>query len=83
MPGYFWYDKWPSGYWSSLTQKWQDKSCRPQLNKAFLKGDIPGILMTYAEIQFLISEAKVRWGGQRSQMPCLPKKITRTEYLLP
>ncbi|MBB4037253.1 hypothetical protein GGR21_003170 [Dysgonomonas hofstadii] len=64
MPGYFWYDKWPSGYWSSLTQKWQDKSCRPQLNKAFLKGDIPGILMTYAEIQFLISEAKVRWGSE-------------------
>ncbi len=64
MPGYFWYDKWPSGYQSSLTGKWEDKSCRPQLNKALLKGDIPGILMTYAEIQFLISEAKVRWGAE-------------------
>lgn len=64
MPGYFWYEKWPSGYQSALTGKYEDKSCRPQLNKALLKGDIPGVLMTYAEVQFLISEAKVRWGAQ-------------------
>lgn len=63
-PGFFWYDKWPSGYWSTSTLKWQDKSCRPQLNNAFLKGNAPGLLMTYAETQFLLSEAKARWGTQ-------------------
>jgi hypothetical protein len=61
-PGYFWYEKWPSGYYSSSTQKWQDKSCRPQMNNAFLKGNVPGVIMTYPEVQFLLSEAKVRWG---------------------
>jgi len=65
-PGYYWYEKWPSNYRSALTGQNEDKSCRPQINNAFLKGDAPGVLMTYAEIQFLLSEAKVRWGGQIS-----------------
>lgn len=73
-PGYFWYDKWPSGYWSTSTQKWQDKSCRPQLNNAFLKGDAPGVLMTYAEVQLLLSEAKVRWSGD------IPSSTTAKQY---
>lgn len=63
-PGYFWYDKWPSGYQSAITKQWEDKSCRPQLNNAFLKGDAPAFLITYAEVQLLLSEAKVRWDAQ-------------------
>ena len=73
-PGYFWYDKWPSGYWSNSTNKWQDKSCRPQLNNAFLKGNAPGLLITYAEVQLLLSEAKVRWNAQ------LPGTTSAEEY---
>ena len=65
-PGYFWYQKWPSGYMSTLTNKWQDKSCRPQVNNAFLKGDTPGVLITYPEVQLLLCEAKVRWGASIS-----------------
>ena len=59
-PGYFWYSNgtWPEGYWSKLTNKWQDKATRPQLNNIFLKGDMPGVIMTYAEAELLLAEAK-------------------------
>ncbi len=61
-PGWFWYDRWPSGYTSPLAgYRWQAKGCRPQLNNVFLKGNTPGVLMTYAEVQLLLAEAKSRW----------------------
>lgn len=64
-PGFFWYSNgtWPDGYWSNLTNKWQDKATRPQLNNIFLKGDMPGVIMTYAEVELLLAEAKARWAG--------------------
>lgn len=62
-PGYFWYDRWPSGYWSNTLNIWVDKWTRPQLNEVFLKSDIPGIVMSYAETELLLAEAKVRWPG--------------------
>lgn len=62
-PGFFWYNAWPGGYWSTLTNKWQDKACRPQVNNAFLRGNAPGVLLTYAEVQLLLAEAKVRWAS--------------------
>jgi hypothetical protein len=65
-PGYFWYTPWPAGYWSNITNSWHDKTCRPQINNAFLKGNAPGILMSYAEVQFLLAEAKARWGADIS-----------------
>lgn len=64
QPGDFWYDKWPSGYWSTLVNAWQDKATRPQANNIFLKGDVPGVVMTYAEVQLLLAEAKARWAGE-------------------
>ncbi|MDR1524794.1 MAG: SusD/RagB family nutrient-binding outer membrane lipoprotein [Tannerella sp.] len=61
-PGYFWYNKWPSGYTSiKANNRWQDKGCRPQVSNAFLKGSSPGVLMTCAEVQFLLAEAKTVW----------------------
>lgn len=63
-PGYFWYTPWPAGYWSNITNSWQDKATRPQVNNAFLKGNAPGILMSYAEVQLLLAEAKTRWGAE-------------------
>lgn len=63
-PGYFWYESWPNGYWNTTTNAWEDKSTRPQLNNIFLKGDIPGVVMTYAEVELLLAEAKARWEGE-------------------
>jgi len=60
-PGYYWWEKWPSGYWSNKVNAWVDKWTRPQLNQAFLKGNIPGVIMTYSEVQLLFAEAKLRW----------------------
>lgn len=60
-PGFFWWDNWPSGYMSKLTEKWEDKACRPQINNAFLKGETPGIIISYAEVELLLAEANVRW----------------------
>lgn len=64
QPGYFWYEKWPSPYYSQLTKKNEDKGTRPQANNIFLKGDVPGVIMSYAEVELLLAEAKVRWAGE-------------------
>lgn len=63
-PGYFWYESWPNGYWNTTTNAWEDKSTRPQLNNIFLKGDMPGVVMTYSEVELLLAEAKARWEGE-------------------
>lgn len=62
-PGFFWYDKWPSGYWSKIAKKWVMKECRPQVNNIFLQLTSPGVIMTYAETQLLLAEAVARWGA--------------------
>ncbi|MCC8187894.1 MAG: SusD/RagB family nutrient-binding outer membrane lipoprotein [Bacteroides sp.] len=62
LPGYFWWDNWPNGYWSDVYNEWFDKFCRPQVNHAFLRGNAPGIILTYAECQLLLAEAVTRWG---------------------
>ncbi len=61
MPGYTKWEKWPMGYNSPLAKKYLAIECRPQISNDFLKGDSPGVLMTYAETQLLLAEAKVRW----------------------
>lgn len=62
-PGHFWWDPMPEGYWSPEQQAWYQKELIPQVNNVFLKGNTPGVLMTFAEVEFLLAEAKVRWGG--------------------
>jgi hypothetical protein len=62
-PGHFWWDPMPEGYWSETQLYWYQKELRPQINNIFLKGNTPGVLMTYAETEFLLAEAKVRWGN--------------------
>jgi len=67
--GRFWYDAWKTGISTSTTIKAaygtsvaaDGGSCRPQLNNVFLKMDIPGVAMTYAETCLLLAEAKFRW----------------------
>lgn len=63
-PGYFWYDKWPNGYQSPLTGEYEMKATRPQINNIFLKGNTPGVVMSYAEVELLLAEAKARWTGE-------------------
>ena len=67
--GRFWYDAWKTGVSNSTTIKAaygtntmaDGGSCRPQLNNVFLKLNIPGVAMTYAETCLLLAEVKVRW----------------------
>ena len=63
-PGRFWYEDWPSGYTSKLTGEYEMKACRPQINNIFLKGNVPGVVMSYAETELLLAEAKARWAGE-------------------
>ena len=74
-PGYYRWEQWPSEgcYWSSLVQAYQQSGhpevnpwmmteTRPQVNNIFLRGTAPGVVMTYAEVELLLAECKVRWG---------------------
>jgi len=73
-PGQFYYRPWPGGYYSNLTKIWEARGTVPTLNNAFLKRNIPGVLMTYAETQFLLSEARARWDAD------LPGSGTAEQY---
>ena len=74
-PGEFWYEPWPDhGYWSSIIEglknrypdnanysnPWLEDPIRPKLAQNFLKSDNPGVVMTYAEVEFLLAEAKLK-----------------------
>ena len=60
-PGFFWWDNWPNGFWDAELSLWCDKMCRPMLNNAFIHGNCPGIMTTYAEQEYLLAEANARW----------------------
>ncbi len=70
-PGAFFYDPWPSGYESDLIKELQktnsaiekttmDTETEPKLASNFLKGDNPGVVMTSAEVDFLLAEAALK-----------------------
>jgi hypothetical protein len=62
LPGFFNWDNFPGGYQSQILGRYvTNPQCRPQMSNAFLHGDTPGILFSYAETQLLLSEAKARW----------------------
>ncbi len=60
-PGYFQWDNWPGGYISTLINGYVDKWTRPQLNKEFLRGNNPGIIITSSEVNLLLAEASLLW----------------------
>ncbi len=60
-PGFYWWDNWPNGFWDADKSFYWDKACRPMLNNAFIKGNCPGIICTYAEQEYLLAEANSRW----------------------
>lgn len=66
-PGTYSWDNWPAGYTSTiLTEMAADnpsidpamaREVRPKLASRFLNGSCPGVVMTYAEVNFLLAEA--------------------------
>lgn len=84
-PGYFWYSNgtWPEGYWSKLTNKWQDKATRSAAQQHFPE-------RRYAWSDYDIRGSGIITGGSKSpagqetsqQVPTLPL-IMRTEYAPP
>lgn len=76
-PGTYSWDNWPTGYTSDiLTEMAVDnpsidpnmaREVRPKLASNFLKGNCPGVVMTYAEINFLLAEAALNnWTVEES-----------------
>lgn len=66
-PGAYSWDNWPAGYKSDILSEMAEndpsidpnmaREVRPKLASSFLKGDCPGVVMTYAEVNFLLAEA--------------------------
>lgn len=66
-PGTYSWDNWPTGYASEILAEMAinnpsidpnvAREVRPKLASNFLKGDCPGVVMTYAEVNFLLAEA--------------------------
>ena len=67
LPGMFSWDNWPAGYTSDIVTELAKahpeinpamaREVRPKLASNFLKGNCPGVVMTYAEVNFLMAEA--------------------------
>lgn len=80
VPGSFSYDPWPTGYDSDIMKEvaktnpsvetTMARETEPKLANNFLKGDNPGVIMTYAEVNFLKAEAVLNgWnvGGETAE----------------
>lgn len=73
-PGAFSYDPWPSGYDSDILKELAEtnpsisttvaRETEPKLANNFLKSTNPGVVMTYAEVEFLLAEASLKDGIQ-------------------
>lgn len=69
-PGAFSWEPWPAGYESDIlkqialtnpsVQPSMTRETEPKLANNFLKSDNPGVVITYAEINFLLAEAALK-----------------------
>jgi hypothetical protein len=69
-PGAFSWEPWPTGYDSDILKELAKsnpsvnpsvaRETEPKLANNFLKGDNPGVVMTSAEVKFLLAEAKLK-----------------------
>lgn len=69
-PGAYSWEPWPSGYESDILKKLAEsnpsvtisvaRETEPKLANNFLKGDNPGVVMTSAEVKFLLAEAVLK-----------------------
>ncbi len=70
-PGAFSWEPWPEGYNSDILKELAKtnasveysvaRETEPKLANNFLKGDNPGVVITSAEVKFLLAEAKLKW----------------------
>lgn len=70
QPGAFSYDPWPQGYDSDMMKEiaktnpsvetTMARETEPKLANNFLRGDNPGVVMTCAEVNLLLSEASLK-----------------------
>lgn len=78
-PGAYSWDAWPTGYTSNLLTEMAKtnskinpslaREVRPKLANNFLKTDNPGIIMTSAEVDFLLAEATLKgWNVGRGSV---------------
>lgn len=66
-PGTYSWDNWPTGYKSDIIAEIAEnkpsvdpnmaREVRPKLASEFLQGNCPGVVMTFAEVNFLLAEA--------------------------
>lgn len=69
-PGAFSWEPWPTGYDSDILKELAknnpsispsvSRETEPKLANNFLKGDNPGVVITSAEVKFLLAEAKLK-----------------------
>ena len=91
IPGAFSWDPWPTGYDSDTLTVLAasnpaikalgitvDRETEPKLANNFLKSDNPGVVMTSAEVKFLLAEATLKgWLSDRGTVPALYKQGVR------
>lgn len=87
-PGAYSWEPWPSGYDSDILKKLAKnnpsvtvsvaRETEPKLANNFLRGDNPGVVMTSAEVKFLLAEAKLKgWNAGGTSINDLYKQGVR------
>ena len=86
-PGAFSWEPWPTGYDSDILKAMQannpsinysvDRETEPKLSSNFLKGNNPGVIITSAEVKFLLSEAKLKGWNVEGDIYTLYKAAIR------
>ena len=86
-PGGWWWEPWPSSYESDIMKELKEiypnlttkmaMETRPKLANNFLKGSNPGVVMTFAEVNFLKAEAKLKGWNVTESVEDLYKKGVR------
>lgn len=90
-PGAFSWEPWPTGYTSDLLTELAknnpsvspnvNREVEPKLSNNFLKGDNPGVVMTSAEVKFLLAEAKLKgWNVGSASVTDLYREGVRAAF---
>jgi len=87
-PGAYSWEPWPSGYESDILKELAEnnpsvsasvaRETEPKLANNFLKGDNPGVVITSAEVKFLLAEAKLKgWNAGSASVDNLYRQGVR------
>lgn len=91
-PGAFSWEPWPTGYDSDILRELAEsdpsisvtvaRETEPKLANNFLKGDNPGVVMTSAEVKFLLAEATLKkWTVGRGTISQLYEEGVRASMI--